>query len=139
MMSNFSFWLEQMPEEKFFGQFGMEHVYQSACDTAYWSEEYNRFAMRLNEENSPVRGKVCSIGYLYVDQNDTGSYNDRDYMRMNWFEDWYGQDVMIALDDKGSPFDEGEYLFFEKAEGKATIDYLQKLLILSGSRQTIPY
>ena len=48
MMSNFRFIAESYPQETFFGEFGSEHIIQSACETEFGSSTYNRFAMRLD-------------------------------------------------------------------------------------------
>lgn len=63
MMANFLFILNDRPYETFFGEFGSEHILQSACETDFGSVEDNRFGMRLDAEGSPVEGKVCSILY----------------------------------------------------------------------------
>lgn len=72
MADNLCFVLEQFPEDaKFFGQFGGAHVIQSAIDTGNgFDERYDRFAMQLQEDDSPVKGEVCSIYMVFLQKNE---------------------------------------------------------------------
>ena len=111
MTDNLFFAMEQLPEDaKFFGQFGAEHILQSEMITTFvLQENYNRFAMQLQEDDSPVKGEVCSIYLVFLQKSQ--SPRSTNYYLMNEseipidsFQDYYAQDTFIPLDEKGSPF-----------------------------------
>ncbi len=152
MTDNLFFAMEQLPEDaKFFGQFGAEHILQSEMITTFvLQENYNRFAMQLQEDDSPVKGKVCSIYLAFLKKSQ--SPRSTTYYPMNEseipidsFQDYYAQDTFIPLDEKGSPFfNDGEEQTENKesANAKAEInltDYFQKILLLPDSEACEPY
>lgn len=152
MTDNLFFAMEQLPEDaKFFGQFGVEHILQSEMITTFvLQENYNRFAMQLQEDNSPVKGKVCSIYLAFLKKSQ--SPRSTTYYPMNEseipidsFQDYYAQDTFIPLDEKGSPFfnnGEEQTENKENANAKAEInltDYFQKILLLPDSEACEPY
>ena len=143
MMSNFLFAFGMHPQETFFGEFGSEHVIQSACDSDYCSADCNRFGMRLNAEDSPVKGKVCSILYAYTEKSNPlfRSYSPSDAsIDYAAFENWFGADAFFSLDEPGSPFASGNHLIKQGKDPQApTTDYVQKLLLLSDSPECESY
>lgn len=152
MADNLCFVLEQLPEDaKFFGQFGGAHVLQSAVDTGdRFDESYDRFAMQLQEDGSPIKGEVCSIYLVFLQKNEDSrwGYNYMEYqseMPMYLFRDYYAQDTFIPLDEKGSPFTrygEEQAQDRETSDDKAAMgltDYFQKILLLPDSEECEPY
>lgn len=152
MTDNLFFAMEQLPEDaKFFGQFGAEHILQSEMITTFvLQENYNRFAMQLQENDSPVKGEVCSIYLAFLKKSQ--SPRSTTYYPMNEseipvdsFQDYFAQDTFIPLDEKGSPFfNDGEEQTENKenANAKAEInltDYFQKILLLPDSEACEPY
>lgn len=144
MMASFEFACGRAPAgARFFGQFGSEHVYRAACDTPYGSKAFDRFAMRLDGEGSPVAGEVCSILYAYTSAGALPflrAYGDSDrYLNYGPLEPWYGKDALFALDGAGSPFAE-EPVFVKRGADERAPDtaYFQKLLLLSDSAETSP-
>lgn len=152
MTDNLFFAMEQLPEDaKFFGQFGAEHILQSEMITTFvLQENYNRFAMQLQADDSPVKGEVCSIYLAFLKKSQ--SPRSTTYYPMNGsevpidaFQDYYAQDTFIPLDEKGSPFfNDGEEQTENKesANAKAEInltDYFQKILLLPDSEACEPY
>ena len=152
MTDNLFFAMEQLPEDaKFFGQFGVEHILQSEMITTFvLQENYNRFAMQLQEDNSPVKGKVCSIYLAFLKKSQ--SPRSTTYYPMNEseipidsFQDYYAQDTFIPLDEKGSPFTrygEEQVQDREGSDNKAAMgltDYFQKILLLPDSEACEPY
>lgn len=144
MMDNFRFVLEQLPKEaKFFGQFGLDHVIQSG------GAGYNTFATQLQEDDSPVKGELCSIDLVYVYQSDRSriGYQCEVYHNepITLFRDYYGKDTFVSLDEKGSPFFryEGEESKdredFDDKFAIGTTDYFQKILLLTDSEECQPY
>lgn len=152
MTDNLFFAMEQLPEDaKFFGQFGAEHILQSEMITTFvLQENYNRFAMQLQENDSPVKGEVCSIYLAFLKKSQ--SPRSTTYYPMNEseipvdsFQDYFAQDTFIPLDEKGSPFfNDGEEQTENKenANAKAAMgltDYFQKILLLPDSEACEPY
>lgn len=152
MTDNLFFAMEQLPEDaKFFGQFGAEHILQSEMITTFvLQENYNRFAMQLQADDSPVKGEVCSIYLVFLQKSQ--SPRSTNYYLINEsevpidvFQDYYAQDTFIPLDEKGSPFfNDGEEQTENKesANAKAEInltDYFQKILLLPDSEACEPY
>lgn len=152
MTDNLFFAMEQLPEDaKFFGQFGAEHILQSEMITTFvLQENYNRFAMQLQEDDSPVKGEVCSIYLVFLERSD--SPRSTTYYPMNEsevpidaFQDYYAQDTFIPLDEKGSPFTrygEEQVQDREGSDNKTAMgltDYFQKILLLPDSEACEPY
>lgn len=152
MTDNLFFAMEQLPEDaKFFGQFGAEHILQSEMITTFvLQENYNRFAMQLQADDSPVKGEVCSIYLSFLKKSQ--SPRSTTYYPMNEseipidsFQDYYAQDTFIPLDEKGSPFtryDEEQVQDREGSDNKAAMgltDYFQKILLLPDSEACEPY
>lgn len=144
--------MEQLPEDaKFFGQFGAEHILQSEMITTFvLQENYNRFAMQLQEDDSPVKGEVCSIYLVFLQKSQ--SPRSTNYYLMNEseipidsFQDYYAQDTFIPLDEKGSPFGrygEEQVQDREGSDNKTAMgltDYFQKILLLPDSEACEPY
>lgn len=152
MTDNLFFAMEQLPENaKFFGQFGAEHILQSEMITTFvLQENYNRFAMQLQEDDSPVKGEVCSIYLVFLQKSQ--SPRSTNYYLMNEseipvdsFQDYFAQDTFIPLDEKGSPFTrygEEQVQDREGSDNKAAMgltDYFQKILLLPDSEACEPY
>lgn len=152
MTDNLFFAMEQLPEDaKFFGQFGAEHILQSEMITTFvLQENYNRFAMQLQEDDSPVKGEVCSIYLVFLQKSQ--SPRSTNYYLMNEseipvdsFQDYFAQDTFIPLDEKGSPFTrygEEQVQDREGSDNKAAMgltDYFQKILLLPDSEACEPY
>lgn len=152
MADNLCFVLEQLPEDaKFFGQFGAEHILQSEMITTFvLQENYNRFAMQLQADDSPVKGEVCSIYLAFLKKSQ--SPRSTTYYPMNEseipidsFQDYYAQDTFIPLDEKGSPFTrygEEQVQDREGSDNKAAMgltDYFQKILLLPDSEACESY
>lgn len=152
MTDNLFFAMEQLPEDaKFFGQFGAEHILQSEMITTFvLQENYNRFAMQLQEDDSPVKGEVCSIYLVFLQKSQ--SPRSTNYYLMNEseipvdsFQDYFAQDTFIPLDEKGSPFTrygEEQVQDREGSDNKAAMgltNYFQKILFLLDSEACEPY
>lgn len=141
MMSNFLFVLGQYPDEKFFGQFGSEHIYQQPCETDFGSAARSRFGTLLNAQNSPVHGQVCSIVYFYYSSGvqDGQAWNSSsDYFDFSLFSPWFGQNVFFPLDEPGSIFAQAPAIVREGAADNACA-YFQKAELLSDSPRCTLY
>ena len=106
--------------------------------------------MQLQENDSPVKGEVCSIYLIFLERSD--SPRSTTYYPMNEsevpidaFQDYYAQDTFIPLDEKGSPFTrygEEQVQDREGSDNKAAMgltDYFQKILLLPDSEACEPY
>lgn len=66
MYENFKKLVDRFPDAKFFGQFGRAHVPIVYQPNWVHLKNWKSLAARLNtNENSPVKGKVCSLVYYY--------------------------------------------------------------------------
>ena len=152
MTDNLFFAMEQLPENaKFFGQFGAGHVLQSETTMdSLLKEKNNRFAMQLQEDDSPVKGEVCSIYMVFLQKNEDSrwGYSYMEYqseMPIYLFRNYYAQDTFIPLDEKGSPFTrygEEQVQDREGSDNKAAMgltDYFQKILFLPDSEACESY
>ena len=152
MTDNLFFAMKQLPEDtKFFGQFGAEHILQSETITdSLLKEKYNRFAMQLQEDISPVKGKVCSIYLVFLEKSESPRATtyypmNESEVQIDFFRNYYAQDTFIPLDEKGSPFTcygEEQAQDRETSDDKAAMgltDYFQKILLLPDSEECEPY
>ncbi|MGL5416783.1 MAG: erythromycin esterase family protein [Clostridium sp.] len=133
MMRNFSFIYNLKNDEKFFGQFGSEHIYSDYLNSNYGTEEGERFGILLNKEESPVKGEVYSI--LGVYKNKNGYTEEQEFINYSFMKK-YKEDRFINLIGKESPFKNKEYLFKEEKGEKVTTDYIQGIMIFNNSEQT---
>lgn len=150
MYDNFKRVYEHFPKGKYFGQFGAGHVFQNNDK----SELYNtgRLGMYLNEDDSPVKNKVLSINYEYINcyhlvpNYDIGieydGYADvpmpisRD---MDVVEKYTKTDfTIIKLNGKRSPFGEKIY-FLDPCNDGVTTDYFQYMVLIKDSKAVIPF
>lgn len=143
MTEKLCFAIEQLPKQaKFFGQFGNAHVLQKDTAADGYNLDYHRFATQLQEEDSPVKGQVCSIYMAFPHKNVMApsgyAFPSNKTLPFELFEDYFGQDTLIPLDEKGSPFVHGEG---EEATDPAAglTDYFQKVMLLPGSKDAISY
>lgn len=141
--SNFKRVYSHFPNEKYFGQFGMEHVYQRAC-SSYMGDE-PRFAMYLNSSDSPVKGKVLSIAYgydncLYMNkqQNYDGVPADSVINDISILNNYSKTDTTVfKLNGDNSPFSSKTY-FVKDPNGGYTTDYFQYIILIRNSKSTLP-
>ena len=144
MYENFRIIHDQLPEGKYYGQWGSEHIYQSKMNDIMW------FAAHLNSEGSEFQNKILSILYQYdecerMSISPTGSYSatqinfySGQFKRIN---DEVGGDLNIyKLTGEDSPFLElpmsnsrtGEML------EEAILDFYQYRVFIKNSPATEP-
>ena len=136
MMRNFSALYSLKKGEKFFGQFGSEHIYQDYMNSDYVSEEEVRFGTLLNGKSSPVKNRVYSL--LCVYENKEGNSPTNDFFDYSLFKN-IKEDTFVELCGKNSPFYKKEYLFKGAKEDNVTCDYIQGIYILKDSKKTHTY
>ena len=136
MMKNFAFLYSLKKGEKFFGQFGSEHIYQDYMNSDFLTMEEIRFGTLLNSKSSPVKNKVYSL--LCVYKNKEGNSPSKNFFNYSYFNN-IKSDKFIELSGEKSPFYNKEYLFNGSKENKVTCDYIQGLMILRNSKKTQVY
>lgn len=142
--NNFKRIYSHMPAGKYFGEFGMEHVYQKTCNS-YMGDE-KRFAMYLNGSDSPVKGKVLSIAYgyencFYTDcmHNYIQSKADSVIGDLNIIDKYGRTDAAVfKLNGDNSPFNKKVY-FVQGPHGGCTTDYFQYVILIKNSKGTKKY
>lgn len=142
MYSNFLRIYAHLPAGKYFGQFGMEHVYQKICSSSFMGNT-KRLAMYMNSSGSPVRGRVLSIVYGYENctfmnwENNfsqskcTSIIDDFDAVKKYSSSDM----TLFKLNGSNSPFNKKIY-FFKSTDGGCTTDYFQYLILIKNSGGT---
>ncbi len=143
--SNFKRIYSHFPTKKYFGEFGMEHVYQRSPTSSYTNESGTRFAMYLNSNDSPVKGKVLSIAYGYEDcyymnvvQNYTESKAGSPISNSFILDKYSKTDITIfKLNGNNSPFNSETY-FVKEFNGGYTTDYFKYIIFIKNSKGTIP-
>lgn len=143
MYENFLKLFNHYPQGKYFGQFGMEHVFQSQCAT--YLEGVERFAMQLNGQDSPVRGRVLSIPYVYFDCTWVEDGNVEEIQNLLYYtrpmrEFARGDFTLFRINGEDSPYRDGAYMIPGPAGGNTT-DYFQYVLAIKGSsvNSIVPY
>lgn len=129
---------------KMFGQWGAEHVYQTPCATEYVSADDKRFAIFLNQPDSPVTGKVCSIMYVYSSSamwNKNGSLDitNGSLVQTAVLDPYTTSDyTLFDLRAEASPFFTKSY-FIAHPTTERTLDYFQYVLSIKDSEPCTPY
>lgn len=130
--------------EKYYGEFGMEHVYLAERYTDTYPDVKPRFAQLANEWEG-MRGKVLSIAYMYA--GSYTSYNGNEEMIAPMFKDGglvgplaEKEATIFKLNGTGSPF-AMQLKFVEGAgsSGNVTTDYFQYMIFIKKSPATKPY
>ncbi|HBP62820.1 MAG TPA: hypothetical protein DD730_00775 [Desulfosporosinus sp.] len=143
MYSNLKRVYSHLPIGKYFGQFGMEHVFQRTC-SSYMGDK-TRFAMYLNSSDSPVKGKVLSIAYGYENctfmnsrQNNNESVAESPIKDIDLLNKYSKSDTTIfKLNGDNSPFSRIT-AFVKGSSGGSTTDYFQYIILIKNSKGTIP-
>lgn len=127
--------------EKYFGQWGLNHVYQGAQRDVNWA------AGLINGEGTAYRGKVLSIAMIYQDSSFLQNHSYEvaplnTYLTgTNVLRELAGSDLLLVkLDNAGSPFN--EQLIWKvrdvKPQRGATVDYYQYILFVPGGEASSP-
>lgn len=129
MADNFWFVYDQFPEEKFFGQFGSYHTYLEYTASAYGVEQgHQPFGSLLDQEDSSLEGKVCSI-LLYNVSNTTEWEEINRHIAILKDIKLEGRNMLLSLNERRSPFVEEE-IWQEEEQELPVCDYIQKIIFL---------
>lgn len=144
MYDNFKKIYLRMPNGKFYGQWGLNHTFQKRQASVDW------LASLMNSSDSPVKGRILSIVYLY----DNCEMMCRDYKttELNTLAsdkeklDLFAKEdiTLFKLTGKASPFEkELIWLFSENGCGDkpiegVTTDYFQYMILIKNAKATTP-
>ncbi len=143
--SNFIRIYSHFPSGKYFGEFGMEHVYQRSYDS-YPNNNMKNFAMYLNSSESPVKGKVLSIAYGYENceyMNPQNNYaeckaDDSQIKDLNTLNGYSKSDITVfKLDGDSSPFNSKTNIV-SGSNGGFTTDYFKYIILIKNSKGATP-
>lgn len=71
--NNFKKLHTKLPKGKYYGQWGLNHIYQTKEEDTLW------FAAHLNKSESEFKGKILSIAYYYTDSTVMTKVNNKQY------------------------------------------------------------
>lgn len=141
---NFVLIERRMPKGKYFGQWGVNHVFQSKEKNIKWLATY------LNEEDSIYKDKVLSIAFNYENSRQMGKMGDKQYIinevdfifpYMKVANDRIGGDMNIyKLNATGSPFKDIRmyYTFNRELLEEPMVNFFQYIVYLKGIGPTDP-
>ena len=141
---NFVLIERRMPKGKYFGQWGVNHVFQSKEKNIKWLATY------LNEEDSIYKDKVLSIAFNYENSRQMGKMGDKQYIinevdfifpYMKVANDRIGGDMNIyKLNAAGSPFKDIRmyYTFNRELLEEPMVNFFQYIVYLKGIGPTDP-
>lgn len=146
MKDNFYEIYNHFPKGKYYGQWGLEHVYLSNLKTDNYPGDKPRLATALNsDENSPVKNKVCSTAIMYFDSFQTNLRGSEPEKISNPISDNYSeidslklfaQDNIqfFKLDSEGSPLSKKLYFIPENSSKfGVTTDYFKNIIVVKSS------
>lgn len=143
MYDNFVKIYSHLPEGKYYGQFGINHVFQAAQNNTDW------LASLMDKSPSPVENKILSIAYVYEDSEamlpSNGGYAVQicsNYMIFDGLlEPYIKSDLtLFRLTGKGSPFAKNMKWYQQESMpvSGVTTDYYQFILFIKGSKPDTP-
>ncbi|WP_139356242.1 hypothetical protein [Clostridium felsineum] len=142
--NNFRKIYKHYPTGKYFGELGMEHVYQKNYDL-YSSKNSKNFATFLNSSNkSPVKGKVLSIEYAYEDSfymnvnYDNRSTQIPTVINDKLLSNYDKSDItLFKLNGENSPLNNTKHFIDDSSKGFTT-EYFQYIISIKNSKATEP-
>lgn len=146
MYRNFNKYYNHLPKGKYFGQFGMNHAFQQSIG----NEKY--FATELNQNNdSPVKGKVLTIAYLYNSEDPFLNSRGCSQEFLDMANPFIKSDItLFKLTGKESPYEEKFYesllpvnvaKLVKDSNGtyKSTTEFYQYVMVIKNPKQTYPW
>jgi hypothetical protein len=139
MFENFSKINTYFPEGKYYGQFGMHHVFQSQCSNVNW------LASLIN--NSKYYNKVLSIIYIFNQPElYRSNIHESDNKNNNIFLYYFNRSnmqfqdpkyILVKLNAKNSPYSRSLIWYtenswhYQKPNEGVTTDYFQYVLVIN--------
>lgn len=130
MMDRFLFVYNLYEGEKFYGHFGGAHIVRKKVNNK--NIRCETFAMRLESVDSPVAGRVCSIGWGVIDRWPKS-------FREILLEFAQGKDLFVSLPSSGNVLADPSTFFGPTHTGGVTSDYFQKLILITDPIWVTPY
>lgn len=143
LVENFKLIYKNLPNGKFYGQWGIGHMLQEQTSQTKW------LAKRLEEEYPEFEDKILSIVYAYdnckyMAPRDVDSYEEVRLQTLQTmvFNDFTGGNfTLFNLNNENSPFSK-ELIWplyhYEPKENAVTTDYFQYLLIIKDANAVEP-
>ncbi len=136
---NFQKVYPRLPAGNFFGQWGLNHIFQKRQGNTDW------VASLMNQTDSPLHNKILSIAYIYLASQRLERYLYKavpihSTVNKDLAEMMEGNLVLINLTEDGSPFAEDLIWFLSElkpAQG-VTTDYFQYILLIKGAEPSTP-
>lgn len=136
--NNFLLLHSLLPRGKYFGQWGLSHIFQTPSPNVKW------FGAALNSQNPAFEDKVLSIPYIYSNCKYLYPTTRKNYIssintlnrELTCFEKFIKKDYTIfKLNNNDSPFNKNLIWPFDHIHAKkgVTTDYFQYLVIVQNS------
>ncbi|MFW5649644.1 MAG: hypothetical protein ACOCG5_11195 [Candidatus Alkaliphilus sp. MAG34] len=136
---NFLYITAGLPEDKYFGQLGLSHIFQKSFPQIAW------FGSSLNKEGSQFRGKILSVAYAYQNCRYLYPTTRRNYESsidtlepsIEEFSQFIDSDyTLFKLNGEDSPFSRELIwpLEHKSPVGGVTTDYFQYLVVARDSK-----
>lgn len=144
MYENFINIYNNLPEGKFYGHFGAAHIYQHNM----YDDTYS-LASLMNNKNSPVKGKVISIIYVYNNCKIFNPLNAQTISTINTLKEdnifksyLETNTTLFKLNGWNSPFDKSLIWELLSPSGiptkGVTTDYYQYMVVIKNSHPMEP-
>lgn len=105
MYTNYLKILQEFPGAKCFSQFGTLHGCLQPDSDWYWLTGWSPIASRLNTyDNSPVRGKVGNIVYLFRELDNQPQFFPQQSMSRYIWKYRRGDFTLLKINGEGTPF-----------------------------------
>lgn len=132
-----------LPKGKYYGQWGLNHVFQREQGGVSW------LAASMNGNDSPVKDKVLSIIYLYkncmyMNREDYSKEHIDSYKSADFNKYFIEPITLFKLKGENSPFENSliwpmnPYHTGQPAKDGATTDYFQYIVVVVNSTATEP-
>ncbi|WP_346930085.1 erythromycin esterase family protein [Clostridium sp.] len=144
MYENFQILQKELPKGKYYGQWGLQHTFQSKEKDIMW------FATYLNSDSSIFKDKILTVVYNYddcerMDKSGNGSYiiNKLDivYPQIKETNDLLeGKLNIYKLTGENSPFSETTMSYSVNGEEleASMLDFFQYIVCIRDSKATVP-
>ncbi len=134
---------DYLPKGKYYGQWGLNHAFQRKHEGVFW------LAAHMNRSDSPVKGKVLSIIYLYkncmyMNRGDYSKEHIYSYKSADFNKYFMKPITLFKLKGENSPFENSliwpmnPYYTGQVAKDGVTTDYFQYIVVVVNSIPTEP-
>lgn len=143
MYENFKQIYDRLPEGKYYGQWGLNHIFQKEQMGVKW------IAAAMNDEKLNLNGKILSIAFSYdnckfMSKNKDRSYSvstDDDCGSLDIFSEFTKENhTIFKLNGKNSPFSKELIwpFYCDKPKAGVTTDFFQYIIVIKNSEASEP-